>query len=258
MGRKKDKGLHWERRMVIIAVPVYSAIGVDTYDCLERNIQYLVQKEVEVAVVKSRGTYVHDARNNCVKQSYNDAWGFTHLMFIDGDMTFNPDLVYNLLERRKDIVGGCYVQKSYPFYPNAGILQPDGVRYKLTAPDYTGKSGDLLEVDMIGTGLMMIRRTVFDKMDWPWFEFLKEPCPPGKEEQLTRIHTKKVDIIGEDVSFCRKARAMGFKVHLDLKNQGAHQGNYGYELEDYLAPDKEKAAEVEEGKSAWVRAGGEN
>lgn len=53
-----------------------------------------------------------------------------------------------------------------------------------------------MEVEHTGSSGMLIRRRVLDALEPPWFEL-------GNG-------------ISEDVAFCRKARAAGFSVHVDL------------------------------------------
>lgn len=255
-GGRRLVGKWVEGRSVLIGLPAYSSINVQTQEALEGAVQFLLRRGVKVSRIMSRGTYVHEARNNTVIQAYNSkaeqVSSFTHLMFIDSDMGFEPDLIWNLLERKKDIVGGAYVQKAFPFWPNAGNLLEDGVRYNLRSPDYSGKSGGLIPVDMLGTGLMLIRRKVLDTMPYPWFEFLKIPSPAAR--MLTPIHQQTEEILGEDVAFCRKARELGFEIWLDLENRGVHFGLYGYTLEDYLNPDMEKVREAELAGQDWLIA----
>lgn len=246
---------------VLICLPAYSTVFMQTMMSIEGALQDLNRRKVTVGMMQGQGTYVHDARNNCVIQAYKQysdrnhnkpLW--THLMFVDSDMAFEPELVWGLLQRRKDIVGGCYVQKAYPFLPNVGTLNKDGITYNMRKPDVTGKSGELIPVDMIGTGLMLIHRRVFDAFDDPnWFEFLPVDLPEHMHEMVTPRHKKTRAILGEDVAFCRKARELGFEIWCDLENKGTHIGNYGYCLKDHLHPNVQAAVEASKQKDKRLR-----
>jgi hypothetical protein len=51
-----------------------------------------------------------------------------------------------------------------------------------------------------------------------WFEFLKDPR--GGE-------------LGEDISFCVKARECGYEIYADSSIHVGHIGNYSFTLQDY-------------------------
>jgi hypothetical protein len=79
-------------------------------------------------------------------------------------------------------------------------------------PDSTG----LEEVESIGMGVMLISRKVFEKLSEPWFE--------------TPWRTDKRGYIGEDVFFCRKATAAGFKIYIDhdVSKEIGHIGTFEF------------------------------
>jgi GT2 family glycosyltransferase len=80
-----------------------------------------------------------------------------------------------------------------------------------TMPESTG----LQEVGSIGTGIMLIKRRVFEGMSEPWFDM---------PWQTTRGY------MGEDVFFCRKARELGFKVYIDhdVSHEIGHIGTFEF------------------------------
>lgn len=252
MALKPSKRKH--KDMIVVAMPAYGTVAIKVYTAIDAAVRYLQERGIPVAMIHGEGTYTHDARNNCVKSAFNspgmaDADGYprwSHLFFVDSDMLFNPDLIYNLYKHDKDIACGCYVQKKTPFVPNAGTLNPDGITYDFYGPNYFDPKG-LIEVDMAGTGLMLINRRVFMKMDWPWFEFLRTPTTEERaKEQITKYHQRTCEVMGEDVAFCRKAKELGFKVWLDLHNQGSHLGSYGYDFRDFAFANKAKIAEADD------------
>lgn len=235
--RKRRKA----RGTVLLALPAYSTVMYENWISIEMARFDLQQRKLDCGLIQGRGTYIHEARNNCVIQAYKCPAAWTHLMFIDSDMSFESDLVWNLMQRRVDVVCGAYVQKGYPWWPNAGIMNEDGQTYNMNKPDFTGESGDLIRVDMVGTGLMMIRKEVLDKMQPPWFEHPKLDLEEKDYEQITPIHTKKHRVMGEDVAFCKKVRELGFEIWFDLANEGVHIGSYGYVMADHLEPRVQEA-----------------
>ena len=72
----------------------------------------------------------------------------------------------------------------------------------LNAHPETWSTG-LRKVDWVETGCLLVRRSVLEALHPPYMEFLA----PG---------------LGEDVYFCRKARSLGFDVHVDLAHCVGH------------------------------------
>ncbi len=96
-----------------------------------------------------------------------------------------------MLSHGVDVVGAlCYFRKK-PYRPvfvgNGSPLSADG----------------LLPVESVGTGCLMLRRRVLEAIPFPWFE---HPVPG----------------IGEDTSFCVKARRHGFPVYMDTELCAGH------------------------------------
>ena len=79
----------------------------------------------------------------------------THLMFVDADVGFDAESIYKLIAHNKDVVGGIYPKKTF---------EPD---YVFNPTTDAKRDGDLIEVDDIGTGFLLIKReviqTMFDK-----------------------------------------------------------------------------------------------
>lgn len=128
---------------------------------------------------------------------------FSHLLLIDSDMTFEPDTLRQMLAQNKDIVG---LAANHRRLPLQSVVKPlDG---DVSKPLPT----QLFEAASCGTGVMLIRTSVFENILVPWFEF---EYVDGER-------------IGEDVNFCRKAREAGFKICVDPTIPVRHVGEYLY------------------------------
>lgn len=162
----------------------------------KRSAGFVVRREI---VTKS--ALVYHARNQAVETFMQEMPPDDYLMFFDEDMIFSPDTIDKLVAHRLPLVGGLYFMKSPPWWP---LL----FRYKtkLTVPhpmygetgmyDIIGHwtDGELLRVDAMGCGCMLIHRTVLETVPPPWFSFAEGT---------------------EDLFFCRKALHGGFKPHVD-------------------------------------------
>lgn len=145
-------------------------------------------------------TYIHVARTNLLNSAIET--NATHLMFIDADMVFPEDGVDRLAMRNKDIVGGVYKKRIEPHYPVIYRKEKDALN---VIEDY--KKNDLFKVDAIGTGFLLCDINVFKKMDPPFFYH-------GRGEKFGLKQNDLYDL-GEDTTFCLKARENGFDIWAD-------------------------------------------
>ncbi len=129
------------------------------------------------------------ARNLCCERAIEN--GNTHLIFVDGDASFPPDLIQKLIDSGKDIIGAnAKNSDNVPVLLYDISLQP--INYVQSSP---------VEVDYVGMHITLISLKILEKIPKPWFF-----APPRKEGAN--------DIVSEDVAFCRKAREYGFKTYL--------------------------------------------
>jgi hypothetical protein len=119
-------------------------------------------------------------------------------LFIMGDdHAFAPDLLLKLLAHDVDVVVPLCLSRRTPFNPYC-FQQRDGmVPLDLSRCPASG----LVEVEAAGSAGMLIRRHVLEAVGEPCFEYHPE---------------------GEDIAFCDKARAAGFKIHVDLGTPLGH------------------------------------
>lgn len=148
----------------------------------------------------------------------------THLLFIDDDIAFAPDLPFRLLQENVDIVAVPYTRKTR----NAKYNIRHGVRVeKMPGRPY------MMTVESIATGMMMIRRNVLETLAPKVPEFLYDHN--GDKGRLFFRHelvddemVGGVSYMGEDYNFCRLARANGFKIWAHVDEELAHIGPYAY------------------------------
>lgn len=157
-------------------------------------------------LARSESTIISEGRADLVRDALEK--GATHLLWADSDMSFRIGNVRQLLSHDADIIGVTYPKRRPPFDMTAQDM--DGNRIK-------PGDGEPVEAAHAGMGLMVTKADVFKAMPEPWFAF------PWIEE-VGRF-------LGEDVFFCRKARAHDFKVLVDpVASKGiGHVGTKVYE-----------------------------
>ena len=146
-----------------------------------------------------------EARHGIVKEAINSEC--THLLWIDSDMVFQPDLLNVLLSHNLPIVGVNYVRRGLPTRPTATAIE-GGLLY--TEDDSEG----LAEVQHLGFGCLLTDIRVYNEVDLPFFQF--------------EVMKNKFGFRGEDVYFCNKLRKAGIKIYCDqkLSRQIGHIGEF--------------------------------
>jgi len=182
--------------------------------------------EVEVGLTTSAGTLICDQRNKLAQATLDE--GCDWLLFLDSDMRFPSDTLIQLLARDEPIVTANYSTRRAPAEPVA--FRHFGTGEKLyTDEDSTGVEA----CSANGLGVALIHRSVFEKMEKPWFYIPYIPSCDGHW--------------GEDVWFCNQARKAGFDVLIDhdLSKQVKHIGMREYDYIDAAAMKSEVVAEWE-------------
>lgn len=137
---------------------------------------------------------IDSARNQLVSNFLVKSPDATHLLFWDDDIIPRPDALMKLWSHNKPIVSGLYFRKGPPHEPVMGIKLTSPQGQEGFSPFVNWEDGKTYSVDGVGMGFCLIRKDVFQAMEYPWFHF-------GQ--------------YSEDYTFCEKAKELGFKVLID-------------------------------------------
>ena len=174
---------------------------------------------------------VHWARNDLAKiaqSKVNEYTGkqFTHILWLDDDHVFNPDLAVVLARHDVDMVSALYFGRCDRHLPVVYVQDQDSEdefrHHTLIEPPRS-----MCKVDAAGFGAMLMRRDVLDSFDYPWFTFENGA--------------------GEDFNFCVAARRAGREVWLDGSYSIGHIGDPRViserTYEEYLGQNQERFAD---------------
>lgn len=142
----------------------------------------------------------------------------THMMWLDADIEFSPEDVAKLWNLDADIAVGVYPMKKrdacwYAAWKDGALVKD--------LDQFEGA----VEVDYAGTGFMLIRRDVIEKLAEIHGTY-EGPNGPVPAIYMTPVHSGGLE--SEDYHFCRIARAAGFKVMMDPSVRLGHWGIYRY------------------------------
>lgn len=96
---------------------------------------------------------------------------FTHLLMLDIDHVHPHDIIQRLAKwvlkdpKKYQVVGGLNFRRSEPYDPCAYKISADGSMYTIAWE----KDDEIVEVDRLGTGSILIAREVFETIPPPWF-----------------------------------------------------------------------------------------
>ena len=193
------------------------------------------------------------ARNYCVDEFLRS--GFTHLMFIDSDIGFDPKDVLALLalqddESEYDIIAGPYPKKNISWEKikmavDQGVADDNPNALEAFVGDYVFNPvagqrsvpvNEPVEVGEAGTGFMMIRRNTFEKYEEVYPEYKYKPDHvrtahfDGSREIMAFfdciIDPESKRYLSEDYMFCYNVRRAGMKVWLCPWMELKHCGTY--------------------------------
>lgn len=164
---------------------------------------------------------LHDyARNELISRMRGD-W----ILMLDTDLSFQPDIASRMVRlfelNQLDVLCGIYSYKRAPHFPVVYQHNPETDKHEILA-DWD-RSVNLLQVDSAGAGVLLIRRSVLERIT----EELKEnPFEryPGK---------------GEDHSFFTRLRKLGIAAFCAPHVEADHLEYFGVRTSrDYVPPEK--------------------
>lgn len=184
--------------------------------CRQLGIDWTVETMTNESLI-SRARNTLTAKFLLTKES-------THLMFIDADIGWEPWHLLVMLNRKVDVIGGLYPMKSLP------------VKWCVNGiPGQEEGTDNLVEVTKTGTGFLLIKREVFEKLDQhpavrPFANDIglpKELDPHMKTYFDTAVREGRY--YSEDWTFCENWRDLGGKVHIDKRVLLKHVGTYVFD-----------------------------
>ena len=233
---------------MMIATPCYGNMLVRGYLHSVMQLKELLQMNgirVDVNTIGNE-SLITRARNYFISIFLAEE-KYTHIMFIDADITFNPASILRMVQSDKDVVGGCYPHKSinwdqikklgdvenleaksHTYVVN--ILQLEGNKIQVT--------NGFIPVSYVGTGFMMIKRGVVEKMveKFPETKYINDVRGYDRgnnSETFYALFDCFIDPISkrylsEDFAFCQRWLNMSGEIWADITCDLVHTGSYEF------------------------------
>ena len=250
------------KRKIFVATPMYGGQCHGMYTKSTADLSRLCQHygiDVRFFYLFNE-SLITRARNYCVDEFLRS--DYTHLMFIDSDIGFDPNDILSLAvladpedhneETRKEIICGPYPKKTIAWEKiaqavNKGFADENPSNLEKFVGDYvfnptSGASQIRLDepVKVLegGTGFMMVQRSAFEKFDKKYPQQSYKPDHirtkhfDGTREIMayfdTVIDPKTKRYLSEDYMFCQWAREAGAETWLCPWMKLLHTGSYTF------------------------------
>jgi hypothetical protein len=241
-----------KKKKLFIATPMYGGQCFGMYAKSTLDLQALcIQHGIDVRFsFIFNESLITRARNYLVDEFLRS--GFTHMLFLDADIHFDPRDVIAMLGLDRDIIGAPYPKKSVKWSSVKEAIKrnPD-----ITHAELEKVTGDFVfnpvpgterfqvnqpvEVLELGTGFMMIKREVFEKFEKQYPELRYKPDHVGQAnfDGARYIHAyfdtvidrgKSDRYLSEDYMFCQWWRNMGGQIWLCPWMRTHHIGTYAF------------------------------
>lgn len=226
---------------LFLSTPCYGGLCLEPFLTSILRLQILLMKEkVELLLDTTENeSLVHRARNVSVGRfmQKTDADLF---MFVDADVHFDPESVVRLINSGHDISVACYPKK---------IVMWDQAKERLASGDNRNPAmlasslvvnfgahsrpieNGFVEILDGPTGFMMIKRSVFERMEkhFPELDCVNDhqnrdfdkyhACFDCMIDPVSRRY------LSEDYAFCRRWQQMGGRIFADVHTTLGHVGN---------------------------------
>lgn len=174
-------------------------------------------------VFMSRGMPIDVTRDAMVKSALDS--GFEWIFFLDSDVILPDNALNNLFSHNQPLINGMYkAKKPGGFFWAVWMRVDTPDKKEAFAPIATWK-GRLISVDVVGTGCMLVHRSVFEKIrekypNLPLFFWAKDR--DSKMLDQMNLPDPLMREVSEDFYFCMLAKDCGFNVIVDTDVKCGH------------------------------------
>jgi hypothetical protein len=199
-----------KKTKICIGIPTNRNFKPQTVLSLTKMIVY--SKLDYYITIPTEGYNTAENRNFTVAKAIKS--GCSHILFSDDDMIYPEDALEQLLSHDKDAVGVLYSVRRFPPALVIEYNQESGI----TSDKEARRAMGIFRCDAIGTGFLLVKTKVFEKLKPPFFGY------KWHENGMVKMST--------DWFFCEKLREAGFEIWADpLVADVEHIGDFFYQTQ---------------------------
>jgi hypothetical protein len=239
--------------LVVVATPCFGGVVTQSYMLsVIRLMSYAKSAGFDVALsMVGYDALISRARSTLVA-AFLDKPAATHLLFVDADISFEPEQVARLLRFDKEFTGALYPVKSidWDLIPQRCVERGESVRQ--AALSYVGtfspgaerkQEGNFATGIYVGGGFQLIRRGAIERMIavYPETHFSSVHSLPMSGARRDAVQSANLyalfdciidaetgAYLSEDYSFCLRWRKIGGEIWIDVKSKLTHCGPYEF------------------------------
>lgn len=196
-------------------------------ECFARFQHALIKADIGYLHMRMGGSHVVHLRQNmlmgnpalgphqrCFSSIPLETFSYTHILWIDSDMTFTFDDFRRLVDADKDVILGLFkindgIHFSCGKWSVSHLVQ-NGVLPFYTEETLPSKT-DLFETEIGGLAFTLFKAGIIEKLPYPWF------TPRSYNIAGCTMHA------GEDISLFLRLRDKGVKIWVDPQVRIGHE-----------------------------------
>lgn len=200
--------------------------SLNYFNCWNNTVAALGAKGIDVRYSAAYNANVAATRNIILggnnrrgvgQVPFDEKVEYDWLFWIDDDAVWDPDQVLSLIAHERDIVSGCTVLADNKTYNVCKKMRDEDLlnngTFDMLDRERLQQEKGLFEADYVGFAFLAVKKGVFEKMEYPWFEI------------PTRTIGTIRDMTSEDCWWCIKAKEKGFKIWVDPTVVLGHEKN---------------------------------
>ncbi len=241
---------------IYVGMPMYGGMLCEhTFHAVMQTQAWCNQNGIGMKIqTMGNESLITRARNTIVSMMLDDKdFIATHLLFIDSDIGFTPDNIARLICKDEELTCGIYPRKCIhweqaiqAFKEDPDIPEPilfaKSLGYNLNFTDHKNIAitDGFCEVMEAATGMMLVKRSVFQKMKkaFPERKYKSDQIINGKSFASDNCYDffavgkfpgdDKERYLSEDYYFSRLWQSLGGKVYADISMPLTHFGNMAF------------------------------
>jgi len=222
---------------VLLGIPIRGINGIPSWkttnciDALRAHTKHAVETYF------ARGQQITQNSLSLVVKALSENWDY--LLYTGDDITFPPWALDQLISRDADVVAGVCTYKTPPYWTTGMVADKEAGYKKLLVTRGMVAQKALVEVDAVGSGFMLIKRSALEAVD-DYLRYKVYPSIPAEYRWMCPIPYFPVTFdantnttTGSDYAFCRLVKAVGKRVLMDCGLICGHRWEHDYNIEDH-------------------------